>query len=130
MANKRYNQRNEWFTTELNFKNSADMLRCKQEIEESNVDDCFTILTECGETGTHFRGSYDIFDLETSINKIISKYIDHPWAIKVVFVDHDGYFGGYSTHYDSKGDEVSSVSINDFFDNCFPKNEESVEELT
>lgn len=112
-----FKQIHHWFTSELKFKNSADMLRCKAQLEKAISGDSYLITVEPAETGVHFSGCFDFIAFNASFNTILTGYdLKENYKIKCIFQDADGYFGGWVEEYNRKGDLVQAVSLSEIFD--------------
>lgn len=66
-----------------------------------------------------FKGKFDFGVFEEEFHHIVAEYCipSCNYAIKCMFIDNDGYFGGWSEKYSGKAELVNSISINDFFEN-------------
>lgn len=107
-----------WFTSEILFVSSADMIRCVNEIRDLAGPNK-RLDVHPAETGIHLDGYFDLSDKLDQIQEIIKKhasYALHEYSIKCVSITQDGYFSGWCDKYNRHGEIIKGINLSDFFE--------------
>lgn len=107
-----------WFSSEILFVSSADMIRCVNEIRDL-VGPNKRLEVHPAQTGIHLDGYFDLSDKLGQIQEIIKKHASfamHEYSIKCVSIGQDGYFSGWCEQYNRHGELIKGINLSDFFE--------------
>ena len=115
MQKIKYQQLNRWFVSELNFKSSAAMIRCKHELEALVGK---TIIVSPTIQGVCLEGNFCFSDFEGKFHSVVKQHAvkDQNYNVKSIFHDLDGYFGGWVERYNTTTGLRSGVNLNAEFE--------------
>jgi len=107
-----------WFSSELLFVSSADMIRCVNEIRNL-VGPNKRLEVHPAQTGIHLDGYFDLTDKLDQIQAIIKKHASfamQEYSIKCVSITQDGHFDGWCEQYNRHGELIKGINLSDFFE--------------
>ena len=107
-----------WFSSELLFVSSADMIRCVSEIRNL-VGPNKRLEVHPAQTGIHLDGYFDLSDKLDQIQEIIKKHASfamQEYSIKCISVTYDGHFDGWCEQYNRHGELIKGINLSDFFE--------------
>lgn len=107
-----------WFSSELMFVSSADMIRCVNEIRNL-VGPNKRLEVHPAQTGIHLEGYFDLTDKLDQIQEIIKKHASfalREYSIKCVSITQDGHFSGWCERYNRQGEIIEGINLSDFFE--------------
>ena len=107
-----------WFSSEILFVSSADMIRCVSEIRNL-VGKNNRLDVHPAQTGIHLDGYFDLTDKLDQIQEIIKKHASfamQEYSIKCVSITQDGHFDGWCEQYNRHGDLIKGINLSDFFE--------------
>lgn len=115
MQKIKHQQLNRWFVSEINFKSSAAMIRCKHELEDI-VEKPITVSPST--QGVCLEGNFCFSDFEGKFHSVVKQHAveDQNYNVKSIFHDPDGYFGGWVERHNTTTGLRSGVNLNAEFE--------------
>lgn len=110
---------NHWHTSKINFGSEQAAKHCLTALEQLTNQ---KIIMHGQGAEVLFEGYFDFaeFDVERGdeFSKTISEFCQVPceYAVKSIFNDADGYFGGWVMVLNEKGEVLKESSLNEIFE--------------
>lgn len=108
-------QLDRWHTSEIKFPSEAAAKACHAALVQLSGEQITVHNT--GAT-VLFEGQFDFSAFDDEFKDIVAAHLTAPtkYAVKSIFNDEDGYFGGFTLIYNDLGEMVESVCLNSTFE--------------
>lgn len=108
-----------WFSSEILFVSSADMIRCVNKIRDLAGPNK-RLDVHPAETGVNLDGYFtldeDTLDQIKGIIKEYTSFSMKEYSIKYVLIEKEGFFSGWCEKYNRNGVIIEGVNLSDFFE--------------
>lgn len=107
-----------WQTSKINFGSEQAANSCLAELERHSKQ---KIMMHGKGAEVMFEGYFDVELFEKTPEMIVAEFCQVPceYAVKTIFNEPDGFFGGWTVVLNNKGETLKSYSLTEVFKGFF-----------